>query len=170
MNGKQDLRSRLVVGRKRDGRREYDESARAELVQMCLKPGVSIARTAMEHDLNPNLLRTWVARYQKAQGAPDLQVAQVEGHRGEGLLLDATPTQAMVVAEAPSPIPAFVPVVSLPQARPAPSSLQPQEMRIGLQVRLPNGVELELGKTNLQEMATLIQMLGRLPCSGSTKG
>lgn len=56
MNGKQDLRSRLVVGRKRDGRREYDEAARAELVQMCLRPGVSIARTAMEHDLN--LLRT----------------------------------------------------------------------------------------------------------------
>lgn len=170
MNGKQDLRSRLVVGRKRDGRREYDELARTDLVQICLKPAVSIARTAMEHDLNPNLLRTWVARYQKARGEPDLRLAQVDGQRGEGLLLDATPTQAMVVAEASSPIPAFVPVVSLPQARPSPPSLQPPEMRIGLWVRLPNGVELELGKTNLQEMATLVQMLGRLPCSGSTKG
>ena len=67
MSEKQDLRSRLVVGRKRDGRREYDDAARDELVQLCLQPGVSIARTAMEHDLNPNLLRSWVARHQKMQ-------------------------------------------------------------------------------------------------------
>jgi hypothetical protein len=35
-----DLDSRLVIGEKRDGRREYDEAARDELVRMCLKPGV----------------------------------------------------------------------------------------------------------------------------------
>ncbi|MBW5288298.1 hypothetical protein [Burkholderia gladioli] len=40
MSEKQDLRSRLVVGRKRDGRREYDDAARDELVQLCLQPGV----------------------------------------------------------------------------------------------------------------------------------
>ncbi|PNE73184.1 transposase [Burkholderia thailandensis] len=65
MSEKRDLRSRLVIGRKRDGRREYDDAARDELVQICLQPGVSIARTAMEHGLNPNLLRSWIARYQK---------------------------------------------------------------------------------------------------------
>jgi hypothetical protein len=43
-----DLRSRLVIGQKRDGRREYDEEARAELIRLCLNRGVSIARTAME--------------------------------------------------------------------------------------------------------------------------
>ncbi|WP_429482092.1 transposase [Paraburkholderia youngii] len=37
-------------------------SARDELVRMCLKPGVSIARTAMEHDVNPNQLRKWITR------------------------------------------------------------------------------------------------------------
>lgn len=88
---------------------------------------------------------------------------------GEGLLLDAAPAQVMVAAEASSPIPAFVPVVSLPQAKPAAPTLQPPGIRIGLHVRLPNGVELELGKTNVLETATLVQMLGRLPCSGSTK-
>lgn len=46
------LQSRLVVDRKRDGRRKYDEDAKRELIQACLKPGVSIARTAMEHDVN----------------------------------------------------------------------------------------------------------------------
>lgn len=45
-----------MIGQKRDGRREYDNEARDELVRLCLKPGVSIARTAMEHDINPKLL------------------------------------------------------------------------------------------------------------------
>ncbi|MBB5405186.1 transposase-like protein [Paraburkholderia atlantica] len=60
MTENKDLKSRLVIGEKRDGRREYDEGARDELVMMCLKPGVSIARTAMEHDVNPNQLRKWI--------------------------------------------------------------------------------------------------------------
>ncbi|WP_338140079.1 transposase [Burkholderia glumae] len=56
------LQSRLVADRKRDGRRKYDEDAKRELIQACLKPGVSIARTAMEHDINPNLVRTWISK------------------------------------------------------------------------------------------------------------
>ncbi|WP_232447023.1 transposase, partial [Burkholderia ubonensis] len=65
MTEKQDLRSRLVVGRRRDGRREFDEAAVQELVELCLKPGVSIARAAMDHDVNPNQLRRWISRYQR---------------------------------------------------------------------------------------------------------
>ncbi|MCB4347820.1 transposase [Burkholderia vietnamiensis] len=65
MTEKQDLRSRLVVGRRRDGRREFDEAAVQELVELCLKPGVSIARMAMDHDVNPNQLRRWISRYQQ---------------------------------------------------------------------------------------------------------
>jgi hypothetical protein len=49
------------------------------------------------------------------------------------------------------------------------SSAAPAPM-VGLQVRLPNGVQLDLGKTNLQELPTLMQTLSRLPCSASTKG
>ncbi|MGN4155719.1 hypothetical protein ACS0Y3_35800 [Burkholderia gladioli] len=52
MNETNDLKSRLVIGMKRDGRREYDEGALEELVEQCLKPGVSIARMAIEHDVN----------------------------------------------------------------------------------------------------------------------
>jgi hypothetical protein len=40
----EDLRSRLAIGRKRDGRRQFDEGAIEELVALCLKPGVSVAR------------------------------------------------------------------------------------------------------------------------------
>jgi len=67
MDEKKDLRSRLVIGNKRDGRREYDATARDELVRLCLQPGVSIARTAMEHDINANMLRTWITRYRQKQ-------------------------------------------------------------------------------------------------------
>ena len=62
------LQGRLVVGSKRDGRRKYDESAKRELIQACLKPGVSIARTAMDYGINPNLVRTWISQYQREQG------------------------------------------------------------------------------------------------------
>jgi hypothetical protein len=30
--------------------------------------------------------------------------------------------------------------------------------------------EFDLGKASLEELTAIIQMLGRLPCSGSTKG
>ena len=39
-----ELRSRLVVGRKSDGRGVYDEAAKKELIVACLKQGVSVAR------------------------------------------------------------------------------------------------------------------------------
>jgi hypothetical protein len=38
------IQGRLVIGRKRDGRRKYDEAAKRELIQACLQPGVSTAR------------------------------------------------------------------------------------------------------------------------------
>jgi hypothetical protein len=54
MTGNKDLKSRVLTGAKRDGHREYDEATRDELVRICLKSGLSIARTAMEYYLNPN--------------------------------------------------------------------------------------------------------------------
>lgn len=42
---------------------------------------------------------------------------------------------------------------------------------LALHVRLSNGVELELGKAiaTIDELTTLVQISGRMPCSGSTK-
>ena len=37
-----------------------------------------------------------------------------------------------------------------------------------LSVRLPNGVCLEVGQTSAEELETIVQVLGRLACSGST--
>jgi transposase len=153
------LPGRLVVGRKRDGRRKYDEAAKRELIEACLKPGVSIARTAMEHGINPNLVRTWITTHQRRQGQAELLVQTGGSPLG-------TPTeQPSAVAPAE---PVFVQVVT-PVAPPTPIPAD-HGMTVSLNVRLPNGVALELGNAGLDELTAIVQMLGRLPCSGSTKG
>ncbi|RZF23534.1 IS66 family insertion sequence hypothetical protein [Paraburkholderia sp. UYCP14C] len=164
MNEKKDLKSRLVIGMKRDGRREYDEDALEELVELCRKPGISIARMAIEHDVNPNQLRKWITRYQQRQ-ARDTTLAD-----------DGAPTRARAVDVPQS---AFVPIVaaSPPALRPEsgspgePSTRSALSMTLALHVRLSNGVELDLGGAvaTIDELTTMVQILGRLPCSGSTK-
>jgi transposase-like protein len=62
-----DLVQNLVVGHKSDGRCVYDKAAKRQLAQRCLQPGVSLARTAMEHGVNANVLRKWVM--QESSGA-----------------------------------------------------------------------------------------------------
>ena len=151
------LQSRLVVDRKRDGRRKYDEDAKRELIQACLKPGVSIARTAMEHDVNPNLVRTWISKYQREQAAGEI-VSSVTGPSREARV-------ELPAASVPEES-AFMQVVTSAVA-PTPTKLA---AAFSLNVHLPNGVSLELGQANFDELAAVVQMLGRLPCSASTKG
>jgi len=55
----------LVVGQRSDGRCRYDAEAKRELVEACLQPGVSVARIALEHGLNANLLRKWIQSYRE---------------------------------------------------------------------------------------------------------
>nr|WP_232431383.1 hypothetical protein [Cupriavidus sp. UYPR2.512] len=75
--------------------------------------------------------------------------------------------QATTCDVAPS---AFVRVVQVPAKLPAPidKPVSPA-MELALHVRLPNGVELDLGKAHIDELTAVVQILGRLPCSGSTK-
>jgi transposase len=42
-------------------------------------------------------------------------------------------------------------------------------VRLGLQARLPNGVVVELRECELHQAAEVIEALGRLRCSASTK-
>lgn len=148
----------LVVRRNRDGRRRYDERTKLNLVEACLKPGISVARTAIDHGINPNLLRKWIARYlqeREQSAAPTVMLAQVE----------EIPSAFMSVVPAlsPSPAPASVPVpVPVPIPTPAPP------LAIGLHVRLPNGVQFDLGEAGLDELSSVMQLLSRLPCSDST--
>jgi transposase len=53
----------LIVGHGRDGRCLYDPEAKRELVRLCLQPGTSVAKVALEHGINANLLRKWIGLY-----------------------------------------------------------------------------------------------------------
>jgi hypothetical protein len=79
----------------------------------------------------------------------------------------------MKVLQAPD---AFVPVRIEPSALPttAPtaagfcpsqSSHRPEPALMRMQVRLPNGVTVDLGEAGLNEVSPLMQMLSHLPCS-----
>jgi transposase len=63
MGNKSELSRALVVGHRSNGRCCYDPEAKRELVEVCLQPGVSVARTALEHGVNANLLRKWINQY-----------------------------------------------------------------------------------------------------------
>jgi transposase len=164
MNENQDLRSRLVVGQKRDGRREFNEDAVRELVALCLRPGVSIARAAMDHVVYPNHLRRWIVRYQPqilhSSREPEPMVV-------DGVSIDISAPSIKDSAEA-NTLPAFVPVVPSPIPQSIASTPSPS-MTLALHIRLPNGIELNFDEACVEEIATIIQLLGRLPCSGLTK-
>mgnify|MGYP002776222427 CR=1 FL=1 len=60
-----ELKQRLVVSRKQDGRSCYDPQAKRELIEAGLQPGVSVAKLALAHGINANLLRTWMTKHQR---------------------------------------------------------------------------------------------------------
>src|SRR5215831_13371051 len=57
-----------TLGVLRNGRRRYDAASKQRLVEACLQPGVSLARLALQHGVNANLLRKWVAKRQLQNG------------------------------------------------------------------------------------------------------
>ena len=86
----------LIVGQGRDGRCLYDPEAKRELVEICLQPGISVAKVALEHGVNANLLRKWIGLYRETEpSAPN----------------------------SPLTLPVFVPVQSLSTGKPAESVL-----------------------------------------------
>ena len=64
-----ELKQRLVVGRKQDGRSCYDPQAKRELIEAGLQPGVSVAKLALAYGINANLLRTWMTKHQRQSQA-----------------------------------------------------------------------------------------------------
>lgn len=56
--------SGLVVRQKSNGRAVYDKVAKRALVEAALQSGVSVARLALDHAVNGNLLRKCIRLYQ----------------------------------------------------------------------------------------------------------
>ena len=137
-----ELAQRLVIGHKRDGRSIYDQKAKHELIMACREPGASLAKVARACGVNANQLASWVRQYERS-------VAQ-----------NTPPGSEIVEAQPPD----FVPV-HIEAAEPA--AVEPV---VNLQARLPNGVVLDLRGCDLGQACSVIEALGRVRCSASTKG
>jgi transposase len=53
----------LVIKAGAKGRRTYSKAGKRALARRCSEPGVSVARMALLHGVNANLLRRWVSKY-----------------------------------------------------------------------------------------------------------
>ena len=146
-----DLKSRLVTGFERDGRRRrFDPQAKLELVQACMQPGVSVARMALDHAVNANLLRKWIRDYERER--------------------NGSATSKAIERQAP----AFVPVVQVGAVEASVTDVCRRSPRMGiaqsrdgltpssqLVAQLPNGVTLKLD-CNERELALMSAMIETL--------
>ena len=140
-----EVLSRLVAGRKNDGRAVYDPQVKAEVVRACMKPGVSVAGMALQCGINANLLRRWISQ---SMGA-DRKQSQVD-----------IPTVARAGADT------FVPLrLAVPQA----VAVASVALKVRLHARLPNGVEVEISDADPGKLMPVLELLGHLPCSDSTR-
>jgi len=142
-----------VIRVRSNGKRDFDPRDKRQLVEACLRPGVSVSGMALKVGINTNQLRKWIQLHQVA--------------------IEAT-------AAARSTLPAFVPVVEVgavtrvtespvvrgrPPAQ-APARTQPaQRPSLApalLRARLPNGatVELECGGQDVALVKAMIEALG----------
>ena len=144
----EDLSRRLLVGRKSDGRGVYDEAAKAELVAACGKPGASVSRLARQCGINANQLSRWVREHSE--------------RRQRSVEADSGTAREVFVA---MPVTALIPTSA---TVPATEESQ-QTARMNLQARLPNGVVFDLRELDVQQAGVVIEALGRVRCSVSTK-
>jgi transposase len=102
----QDERS---VARKASKRRRYDAAFKRHLVELSLAPGASVARIALDHRLNANILFKWrcyrlreVARSTAKPAATLLPVAVMEPQgtlAQAGVAVQSTPRRARAAAQ-----------------------------------------------------------------------
>lgn len=140
----ESIAKRLVVGHKRDGRSIYDPQARSELVRASQQPGVSLARIARLCGINANVLSNWVRQHERRK--------------------DRTASPKGDVIDIPQAS-AFVAVSVDPAPPPSPTPT----LQWAVRARLPNGVTLDMQVPDLDSAGRLIEVLGRLRCSASTK-
>ena len=135
---------RLVVGHKSDGRSIYDPRARTDLVRASRQSGVSLAKIARTCGINANVLSNWVRQHERGKcGAAARQ----------GEVIEMPAASAFVAVQVDS----------------APSAPAPVAPALDVQVRLPNGAALDVHGADLDGVLKLIEGLGRLRCSASTK-
>ena len=139
----------------RNGRRRYDPASKQRLVEACLQPDVSLASLALQHGVNANLVRKWVAERQRQQG----------NGVAEGAIERATEVFVPVVelrdVAGPTEPPAQAPLQR--PAHRAKAARQPDPPAPRLTVEMPNGVtlRLECSGQDVELVSAMIVTLGR---------
>ena len=144
----EELARRLVVGHKSDGRKVFDETAKAELVALCTRPGTSVSKLARQLDINANQLTRWIRERRELRRA-------VVARESEAFV--ALPVAAVAPAD---------PVQDHAGEHPVSAA---HAAGMVLQAWLPNGVVVELRDVGPHQVLELFAMLGRMRCSVSTK-
>ena len=80
------LQASLALPRGRAKRRHYDQAFKRHLVELTLVPGASVARIALDHRLNANILFRWRRHYLRELGGT--------GREPAGALLPVTVSDA----------------------------------------------------------------------------
>jgi transposase len=144
-----------VVGVLRNGRRRYDPASKQRLVEACLQPDVSLASLALQHGVNANLLRKWVAERQRQQGNG---VAEGAIERATGVFV---PVVKLRDVAGPTEPPAQAPLQR--PAHRAKAARQPDPPAPRLTVEMPNGVtlRLECSGQDVELVSAMIVTLGR---------
>lgn len=153
MQNNSEVLSGLVVGHKRDGRCRYDPQVKQELIRQCTLPGVSVARMAMQHGINANLLRTWITKSQSSKAIT------VQRAVSETAMQDA---QAFIPVQIQAG--ASCAAIAMPTKAGSAASKSPA-VSMHIQVQLPNGIAVDLGQARMEELSGVMQMLCHLPCS-----
>ena len=131
------------VTKGQDIRRRHSDALKRELVERSLEPGASVAAIAQEAGVNANLLRRWIGERHKVgpSGPAALTVERADNAPFVPLRIEAAMTAAS----------------------------HRQVVNVELHARLPNGVQVELRPVCLDDVARVIEALGGLKCSASTK-
>ncbi len=103
----------LVVGHGRDGRCLYDPEAKRELVAVCLQPGISVAKVALEYGINANLLRKWLGQYRETSYSNPNSPLALPAFVSVQSLSVGKPTELALIAELPNGVKLALPSVAL---------------------------------------------------------
>jgi transposase len=132
---------------RRNGKRDYDPVAKRRLIELCLRPGASVAGMALKAQVNANQLRKWIRLHLESKAAEHGSLAAFvpvvqEARSPEAQTVVRTSHRPMAVAVEPQP--------------------QPSRPVALLSAKLPNGVTVELacGGRDGELVKAMIEALG----------
>jgi transposase len=136
-----------ITGFRSDGRRRYEAASKERLIEACLRPGVSVSRLALDHGVNTNLVRKWIAARRQAAASSAIPVlADSAFVRVVADTVTAMPESAAPGGELAIPCPAVAQATGVP---------------VRVEASLPNGARVLLDGCDAHLLAVMIGALGR---------